>query len=123
MDIASAVIELAGSAVVAGVNIAEELARTASVTVPVSSSAIERVGFGVDESSLLRGLATGTLSVNFSDGAVAEYPEAPLAFFIAFIMAPSAGSFYNMHIRGKDFSVLGAFKAFNAFTGVAPPRL
>jgi hypothetical protein len=58
----------------------------------VKSSMITHAGF--DES-------TGTLALRFQSGREYHHTGVPKAKFDGLIAAPSAGKFYNAHVRGK----------------------
>lgn len=44
---------------------------------------------------------TDTLTINFSDGAVFDYPNVSPATFRNFCLAPSAGEFFHRHIKDR----------------------
>lgn len=58
----------------------------------VKSSMLTHAGF--DES-------TGTLALRFSSGKEYHHTGVPRSKFESLIAAPSAGKFYNEHVRGK----------------------
>jgi hypothetical protein len=57
---------------------------------PVYSSAITAIGW-----------ANGILTVVFHGGRVYDHPGVPYLLYLALLLAPSKGGFYNAHIRGR----------------------
>jgi KTSC domain-containing protein len=56
----------------------------------VNSSAIRAIGYD-----------GSTLTVEFHTGRTYEHPDVPDAVFEGLMQAPSKGTYYNQHIRGK----------------------
>ena len=61
-----------------------------SLMIEVQSSAIRAVGY-----------AGTTLTIEFCNGRLYDFPGVPYELFLGLLQAPSKGSFYNQFIRGK----------------------
>jgi hypothetical protein len=66
--------------------------RTGRINIDIDSTCI---------ASLAYNYATGAMAVTFTDGSVYPYPPVSMVNFLAFINAPSRGTFYNKYVRGK----------------------
>jgi hypothetical protein len=58
--------------------------------IPVSSSAINAVGYDA-----------GTLTIEFNNGRIYDFPDVPESVFCELMSASSKGAFYNEFIRGN----------------------
>jgi len=58
--------------------------------IPVSSSAITAIGW-----------AGGILRVLFRNGRLYDHPGVPYGVYLALLLAPSKGAYYNAAIRGR----------------------
>lgn len=59
---------------------------------PVSSPTIASVGYEP---------STGTLEVEFMNGAIVQYDGVPMAVYAGLVNAPSPGSFFVTHVDGR----------------------
>ena len=61
---------------------------------PVTSSNLAAVGY--DE-------ATKTLEVEFKNGTIYEYYSVPMSVYAGLMSAPSAGKYFNAHVKDAGF--------------------
>ena len=62
------------------------------VSVPVNSSAIDRLEYDTQNEAMV---------VTFTDGTIYDYPGIRQDQFMQFVNAPSKGVFFNAYVRGR----------------------